>query len=151
VAYLFGTKTLRPWPADGRVSLLDGGEKFDEQNQAERREWWFNFYHFGDPVSGALSDSLLCGEDPPTNVHIEKWHVPGFSHTSYWRDLTTLRFILTRAYGTDTLPDRKFERQDPEELARLALYGNVIWLVAVIAALGVLWSLLKSFWQGLFG
>ena len=151
IAFLFGDKSLRPMPEKGRVELLDAGEKFDDKNPAEKREWWFNFYHFGDPVSGALSNPYICGADPPTNVHIEKWHIPGFSHTSYWRDITTLRFILTRTYGTDSLPDQKFERQDVDELARLALWGNVLWLVVVVFAVGVLGALLASWWHGLFG
>ncbi|MEJ2720578.1 MAG: hypothetical protein P8181_05485 [bacterium] len=82
VAYLFGKGALRPWPVESRRALLDGGETLESEQPAEDREWWVNFYHSFDPVSGVLSDRLICGESPPTNVHMGLWHLPGFAHTA---------------------------------------------------------------------
>ncbi|MGH7255528.1 MAG: hypothetical protein ACREI3_07100, partial [Nitrospirales bacterium] len=68
IAFLFGEQALRPWPTDGRRSLLDGGETLAEGQEKDKQEWWINFYHVLDPVSGALSNPLICGDRPPANL-----------------------------------------------------------------------------------
>lgn len=145
VAYLFGKRALRPWPVETRRQLLDGGETLESEKPPEGREWWVNFYHSFDPVSGALSDRLICGENPPTNVHMGLWHLPGFAHTAYWRDLKTLRYILTRTYGTEFLRDREYKHWPGWLLAALATLTHVMWGVILI---GIIWLLYKAIvWQ----
>ena len=78
IAFLTGNEALRPLPRLPRSELLEGGETVP--NGEGRREWWVNFYHVLDPVSGALSNPAICGDQPPLNYHIGLWKLPGIAH-----------------------------------------------------------------------
>jgi len=109
VAYLFGDKSLRPWPVKGRRGLVESGERITEgDDDPHKTEWWINFYHVLDPVSGSLQNPTICGEEPPSNIHIRNGFLPGIAHLAYWTDTTALRFILGRTYGPRFLKDREF-------------------------------------------
>ncbi len=76
MAYLFRETSLRLWPGIPRHELLDGGEDWKARfpggdkkktSNEEDREWWFNFYHVLDPVSGALDSEYIFRGKPPVN------------------------------------------------------------------------------------
>lgn len=126
VAFLFKQKSLRPWPATQHRALFVGGETLASKDPAET-EWWINFYNVLDPVSGALESTFICGNQPPSNIHIRSGLIPGFAHIAYWKDPTTLRFILGRTYGTDYLRDQEYRPWPPWVLSALAAMGYFIW------------------------
>jgi hypothetical protein len=127
VAWLFGTGALRPWPKGSRETLLEGGDQREGEGDPGPREWWINFYHVLDPVSGALSHPLVCGERPPANLHVRSGWVPGLAHVKYWTDVTALRFVLGRAYGKQWLPDRPMTSWPAPVLTALSFVGYLAW------------------------
>lgn len=113
-AFLF-PEALGVWPTHERSSLLDGGDTFADgsgqdagDTKGGSREWWINFYHVLDPVSGALNSQRICGGNPPANIHTDCKStalVPGLAHVSYWSAISVLRLILGRTYGRADLRD----------------------------------------------
>lgn len=134
VAFLFKEKSLRPWPEGARREFLMGGETLEKEAGAEKREWWINFYHVLDPVSGALQNPLICGDQPPSNHHIRSGLIPGLAHVAYWTDRTALRFILSRTYGKNYLHDKEFRPWPPWLLTLLAVLGYVTWAAILLGA-----------------
>jgi hypothetical protein len=142
VAFLFGGRSLRRWPAGTRRSALVGGETLHDGDPPQEREWWVNFYHVLDPVSGALSSRCICGDQPPANIHIGFLRAPGFAHVAYWKDSLVLRFVLARTYGRRFLRDREYRPRSVVVLALFAVVSYVVWFVLVTgAALYVVWWL----------
>ncbi len=140
-AFLFPRQSVKPWPNRRRGDLLETGETL-EPGAGSTREWWINFYHVLDPVSGALSNHLTCGEQPPSNIHIGFWRWPGLAHLAYWSDPRTLRFILTRSYGRDLLRDKEYSAQPAGLLTFYAVFAYFLW-AAVLSALVIgiyLWA-----------
>jgi hypothetical protein len=131
---------LRPWPAGDRANLLaDTGDTYTDSindqtshPHVETKEWWINFYHVLDPVSGALDNQLICGENPPLNFHSD-WKslalVPGLAHSSYWSVSKVLRFILGRTYGKEYLQDEKVKNTSSKKQTWFAVLGYIVWVV----------------------
>jgi hypothetical protein len=151
---------LRPWHTHDRPTLLPGGDITDGRSKddgddkaAESREWWINYYHVLDPVSGALHNRLICGETPPVNIHTD-WKasalVPGLAHLSYWRAAKVSRFILSRVYGRAYLPDEWIGRQSLEKQIRCAVLGYFIWAVLLFGGLVLLFLFRHGIFQGLW-
>ena len=163
---------LRPWHTHDRPALLVGGDKTTgcpagkaDDKESGAREWWINFYHVLDPVSGALYDPLICGATMPVNIHTN-WRsaalVPGVAHTSYWNAMRVSRFILARTYGRAYLPDQGVERQSLEQQTWFAIVGYLVWAVLMFGGivclfifradiLRALWTALKSITRFLIG
>jgi len=141
VALLFGKKALRPWP---RVTNPEA----NGADQSPRRLWWINFYSVLDPVSGTVSDELICGKDLPRNLHsglTAKGLIPGLAHTHYWSDSgRTLRYILGRTFGGRYLPDREFKPYSHAVKAWLALGGYFLWAALLGAVICGLWKLVET-------
>jgi hypothetical protein len=137
VAYLFAKSALRPWPDVPRQNLLENGEG------EIKKEWWVNFYHVFDPVSGSLESPLICGNEPPINEHIGLFglkYLPGLAHLAYWKDLDTLRFILGRTYGRNVLQD-KIPKRKPAFL--LGLIAILFKILQILLAAGIIYILLN--------
>ena len=148
IAFLFKDNTLRPWPSgkDGNIqrrSLLKTDGEFDktEKDKSENHkkgEWWINFYHVLDPVSGSLSAKFICGDNPPYNYHLTSGWIPAWTHAAYWKDKRMLRFILGRAYGSDYLEDKYFKPWPGFLKILLAIISYLFWgalLLSIIYAL----------------
>lgn len=123
VAFLFGSTAIRPWPRATADAVRES------PSGAKRTwDWWINFYHVLDPVSGALESPLLYGGRAPRNYHARSGIIPGLAHLAYWSDVTTLRYILGRTYGPRVLRDQKMPAWPPWVLSLLALIANLVWL-----------------------
>lgn len=138
VAFLFKHESLRPWPDASRRALLVDGETLSSKEPAET-EWWINFYHVLDPVSGALENPFICGNQSPSNIHIRSGLIPGLAHVAYWTDPATLRFILGRAYGTGILHDKEYRPWPPWVLSALAVMGYFTWATTLFGAVYALY------------
>jgi hypothetical protein len=136
VAFLYSDR-IRPWPAGERAGFLDAGEKLDA-NDPERGEWWVNFFHVVDPVSGALSAPLICGQDAPLNLHMRRRHWPGWAHVAYWRDLSVVRYIFSRTYGREHVRDRDHKRRSMKQLFLLTATAYATWLVGLVIIICVI-------------
>ena len=141
---------LRPWPVGSdnkpiqRSELLKSGEGVEGRGHSDDREWWFNFYHILDPISGALANERLFGSNPPANFHTGLFRIPIWAHTSYWRDKKVLRYIVGRTYGVDYLPDFKLIAYSPKTLTLIGLVGYAIWFFLVTgAAVGIIYWLYR--------
>ncbi|MBI4429288.1 MAG: hypothetical protein HY562_09235 [Ignavibacteriales bacterium] len=132
IAFLFPKDVLRPWPT-ARLGLLEGAETINLKKEQKLKEWWVNFFHVFDPVSGALDNEMIRGEQSPINYHIglAKW--PGLAHVAYWRDTKTLRFVLSRTYGKAFLPVEPEKPQSAFTLTLLSLFGYIGWFLILIA------------------
>lgn len=108
VGFLFKERSLRQWPVSAHRGLLESGERLTQSDDPATTEWWINFYHVLDPVSGALQNPFICGTEPPSNIHIRSGFLPAIAHLAYWTDTTALRFILGRTYGPQFLKDQEF-------------------------------------------
>jgi len=126
VAYLFRQKAITPWPDGERRKLLDAGADGS-------KDWWVNYYHQLDPVSGSLESEFICGNIPPINEHIGIFHLPGWAHMAYWSDPKPLRFILSRTYGKEILEDKTPRRIPVFVLSALALFLTFLQLIIPIA------------------
>lgn len=157
VAFLFAKKqrdgkddtrraAIRPWPKGDRRAWLEGGEIFQPGQPEEEQEWWVNFYHVGDPVSGPLNNPIICGTNPPANYHIGPWHIPGYAHVAYWGDTKTMRFVLGRTYGYQYMPDEKYVPMSPAALTLLAALFYFVWAFLLSGlTLVILWWALSFF------
>jgi hypothetical protein len=68
------------------------------QNHGSDENWWVNCYHVLDPVSGSLGAESIRRYIKPANFHIGFWHLPGYAHLAYWRDRTSLWFVLQQIF-----------------------------------------------------
>ncbi len=124
IAVLFGTNVIRPWQVLFPRSASN---------------WWVNFYHVLDPVSGPLSNPLICKIQEPLNYHIGFWAIPGRAHIKYWKDKITLRYLLSRLYGKAVLNVPPLKLRSPLTLRMFAVTGYLVWLGLPI---GFLWVIL---------
>ncbi len=138
VAFLFGKHVLRPWPEVARPNLLEGGERQNAEDDSQDGEWWVNYYHVLDPVSGGLGDPLICHNTPPLNLHsscLLFGFIPGVAHILYWVDTSrTLRFILGRTYGRRYLRDKIVKPIGPVQRWLLAAFTYIFLLALLYGA-----------------
>jgi hypothetical protein len=158
IAVLFDTGVLRPLPVQTRRDFFKNADDITVGYFWEEKDWWINFYHVLDPVSGALNNRLICSGKTPANLHTRSCIIPGLAHTSYWKDRATLRFILSRAYGRRRLPDKALVRWPTLLLTLLAAGSYVVWAVIMIAGIAIMltwaWQFLLSTYArfaGMFG
>jgi len=145
IAYLFGGESLRPWPKTSRIDLVSAGKTGAAQQGTHKlRDFWVNFYHVLDPVSGALSNPLICGEDPPINFHTRLLRIPGLAHLSYWHDKKTLTYILSRVYGPDFLPLEPMKQRSALGLTLLAFFGYLVWAFLIVLLLLLIIGLVSN-------
>ncbi len=141
IAVLFGKKVLRPWPH----RMFPKNKKQREAANIGLRNflpnWWVNYYHFFDPVSGALSNKLICPVNQlPNNYHLRNiFRLPGLAHVAYWKDKTFLSYLLSRFFGIDRIVYK--EKMFPGIL--LFLFGTTAYLIWMGIVAGILYSL----WQ----
>ncbi len=135
-AFLF-ENAVRPWPAVPRSQLLDGCEKFEDRDQPD---WWINYYHVLDPVSGSLSHPMItAGQPGPVNIHLRNLlEIPGAAHVAYWHKVEVLRYILGRTYGVEHLPDPAPVKEEPVRNRLYAVTGMGIWTVIIV---GAVWAI----------
>jgi hypothetical protein len=143
-AFLFGRRAIRPWPEGEREAFLHGGETLRTGGEVPVREWWINFYHVLDPVSGALSHPLICGKNPPQNYHIGLLKVPGLAHLAYWSDVSMLRYVLARLYGKEFMPDKDYRPMPARVLTIVSAAGYIVWAVIIFAFAYALVSLVSE-------
>jgi len=131
-AFLF-ENAVRSWPEKPRSQLLAGGEKFPGRAD---REWWINYFHVLDPVSGSLSHPTITARQPgPVNIHLRSLlEIPGAAHMAYWQNVDVLRYVLGRTYGRKHLPDPEPVRERPLMNRIYALVGMLIWTAIVVGA-----------------
>ena len=145
VAVLFGERAVRPWPKVPREEFFHNTDTVTSLWFFKEQEWWINFYHVLDPVSGSLGSDLICGDDPPSSFHARSGLIPGVAHGTYWKDTATLRFILSRAYGREELADRPLTPLPVWLLTAMAGSSYLLWAVLMLAAMAVIvvwgWSL----------
>jgi hypothetical protein len=148
IAVLFGARALRPLPVRTRRDFFTNADDITVGYFWEEKDWWINFYHVLDPVSGALNNELICGGKSPANFHTRLSYLPGLAHTSYWNDRATLRFILSRAFGRERLPDRALTRKPTLLLTLLAAGSYLIWAIIMIAGIVIMvvwgWQFLQA-------
>jgi hypothetical protein len=126
IAYLFGGSALRPWPKECIQKFFRDGPHNITKPGRSAKDWWVNFYHVLDPVSGSLSNELICVDGPPKNYHIKLWAIPGLAHIKYWKDSLTLKYLLSRVYGREHL---QYDSPIPYSGTTLSLYALVGFLV----------------------
>jgi hypothetical protein len=126
-------ETMRPWPEAAKKDFLEtNGDTIAKSSEinAGKHGWWINFYHVLDPVSGSLDHPLICDSYPPLNIHSD-WKslslIPGLAHSSYWKAVKVLRFMLARTYGKEYLQDEDIEFHSSGNRIWFAIIGCFIW------------------------
>ncbi|MCH9031974.1 MAG: hypothetical protein IIB00_06920 [candidate division Zixibacteria bacterium] len=171
IALLFGERAIpKTWKQEWRKGFLNHGEFYEpltpewieNRQSAEKREakkvaakeWWVNFYHYFDPVSGSLGSKYLFGDDPPVNFHSRSGWIPGLSHNAYWKDSRILRYIVSRAFAKKKLDDESLKHLPRWVRFGLWALGYLIWIVIVAGVYcfvkDIVWPLLMSdlsFWE----
>jgi hypothetical protein len=153
IAFLFGKESLRSWPKVSRADLVTSSRAVRPPDMPRPKDFWVNFYHVLDPVSGALSNSSICGDTPPTNLHAGLVKIPGLAHVGYWHDKSALEYILSRVYGLGLLPVPTIRRYPAWFLTLLAMLGYIIWSELILAFLSLIlsavtWLLTIAGWMG---
>lgn len=136
VGYLY-PDALRPWPAkQAEKLLLDAAGK--------PRNWWVNFFHIWDPVSGVAENNPECAA--AQSVHKRSLlGIPGFAHVSYWRDAETVKYVVTRAYGPEVVRMGK----GLAELFRTAEKMKLLRRLSALALVGIgIGGILLAGWLG---
>lgn len=136
---------ISPWPdrRENRLLECDGEEITVATSGKTRGEWWINFYHVMDPVSGALESDRLCVGVPPANFHIRSARLPGWVHADYWIDRKPLKFILSRTFGKRILKDHMPRHLPAWQLTVLAFgynLGVILFLLVLSVAIAVRFS-----------
>lgn len=138
-AFLLREVAVTPWPK-GCAEEMAGGADEPEGATDTGSDWWVNFRHVLDPVSGALGEALICSAIKPRNIHPKRLWLPGLAHTAYWRDPQMLRFILGRTYGKRYLLDKQYRPWPQTGFGNWALsaagYGS--WALILI---GGVWAI----------
>ena len=149
IAFLFNKKALRPWPNLGnRRQLVHEGETLSDED-SPATEWWINFYHVLDPISGALGNKIFCGKYAPMNFHIHSGFLPGLAHNAYWTDPRTLRFILGRTYGKRYLWDKEYRAWPNWLLKIVAILGYIVWVILLFGVFAAIYYLGPSMLQNI--
>lgn len=145
IAVLFGNNVLRAWPR--RMFLKDEEEKrtANEGIGNFRKNWWINYYHFLDPVSGALSNDIICpANQKPNNYHLKNlFRLPGLAHIAYWKDKTFLSYLLSRFFGKERVTHKRKRAFNPIVLALIASTAYLIWVILIVAILCGFWQLIQ--------
>jgi len=140
IAVLFGNNVLRPWPR--RMFLIDEEKKRTANSGFKNflQNWWINYYHFLDPVSGALSNDLICpANQRPNNYHLKNlFRLPGLAHVAYWKDKTFLSYLLSRFFGKERV---QHKRRKPFPAIVLMLIPFTAYLTWIILLAGILYGL----------
>jgi len=148
-AFLF-EGALRPWPKGSRSKLLEEGtgdtveaEKGKKDKKSVKPvEWWVNFFHVLDPVSGVLRNfRIKGGKDQPDPINIQLRgliKIPGAVHVAYWNDRDVLRYILGRTYGTAHARDRDAPRYVRWKVLLNAYAGFLIWAALIVGSAGAI-------------
>ena len=144
IAVLFGSEVLRKWP--DRMFNPDTKENQELNNSLRHflSNWWINYYHYLDPVSGALSHEYICPKNQkPNNYHLKKFsYIPGLAHVKYWKDKTVLGYLLSRFFGASRLEFSRGKSKSANKLIWRALAGYLIWLAVLLFPLFlILWLL----------
>lgn len=118
---------LRPWPQLTLNKLKQAG-----------RQWWVNFFHVWDPVSGMLRNPEFFPN--PLNLHSQLLRFPFVAHISYWKDNPVLTYFVTRTYGRDILPLQAKERPKflSDEQVDLCRFLTEFLVIAGLAGLAYL-------------
>jgi len=143
IAVLFGNKVLRIWP---RRMFTESKEEKIEANKGDRtflQNWWLNYYHFLDPVSGALSNDIICpANQKPNNYHLRNlFRLPGLAHVAYWKDKTFLSYLLSRFFGKERVTHKRKKAFHPLVLALIASTAYLIWIILIAGILYGIWQL----------
>ncbi|MBK7632752.1 MAG: hypothetical protein IPJ23_19110 [Ignavibacteriales bacterium] len=132
IAVLFENEVLRSWPE--RILESEPTEDIKKNNSVGHflPSWWINFWHWADPVSGALSNSIICPENNLLrNIHLDRFfYLPGLAHIKYWSDSTVLKYLLSKFYGLERLNKLK----QPEEKSS-SWFSNTIQISKIIVHL----------------
>ena len=144
IAVLFGKKVLRPWPH--RMFLVDEEEKRAANNGFRNflNNWWVNYYHFIDPVSGALSNKIICPVNQmPNNYHLKNlFRIPGLAHVAYWKDKTFLSYLLSRFFGKERVTHKRKKAFPAIVIMLIAFAAYLTWLILIAGILYGLWQLI---------
>ncbi len=144
IAVLFGNKVLRKWPDRMFDPENEKNIKLNERLKHFLPNWWINYYHFLDPVSGALSHDYICPKNQmPNNHHLRKFsYLPGLAHVKYWKDKTVLGYLLSRFFGKTRIEFPRKESMSATTLTWFAIAGYFIWFCIILVPVAlVLWSL----------
>ncbi len=111
--------------------LEDEEEKHEANNDFKNflKNWWINYYHFLDPVSGALSNEIICpANQKPNNYHLKNlFRLPGLAHVAYWKDKMFLSYLLSRFFGKERVTHKRKKVFHPIILALIASTAYFIW------------------------
>jgi hypothetical protein len=143
IAVLFGNKVLRPWPK--RLFIENEEEKLDANKNFRNflKNWWINYYHFLDPVSGALANKIICpANQKPNNYHLKNlFRLPGLAHVAYWKDKMFLSYLLSRFFGKERVTHKRKKVFHPIILALIAFTAYIIWIAMLGGILCGIWQL----------
>lgn len=146
IAVLFSVgdkKVLRPWPR--RMFLKDEEEKRAANSGLKNflKNWWINYYHFLDPVSGSLTNDIICpANQKPNNYHLKNlFRLPGLAHVAYWKDKMFLSYLLSRFFGKERVTHKRKKVFHPIILALIAISAYIIWLAMLGGILYGIWKL----------
>ncbi|RKY93745.1 MAG: hypothetical protein DRQ01_03990, partial [Ignavibacteriae bacterium] len=95
-----------------------------------------------DPVSGALSNDIICpANQMPNNYHLKNlFRLPVLAHVAYWKDKTFLSYLLSRFFGKDRVQHKRRKPFPAFVLVLIPITAYLIWLI-------ILAGILYGFWQ----
>lgn len=138
VAFLFPLR-VTPWPDKHRADL------FDCTGEGPCKEWWMNYFHVWDPVSGSLESPRICKKGAPMNFHIRFWRIPGWAHVKYWVDKKPLSIILSRTFGKKVLEGDTPEHATAWVHTARAFFGHLLFFLLLGLTVGIVMAII--YWE----
>ncbi len=146
IQWLF-PNNMRPWPADyfeerilpnkGLPVLPAQKESPPEKVRFDSSQWWLNFRHIWDPVSGPVNRAEMfrwAGD----------WHspeiltLPGVAHVGYWHTDAITKYILAQTHPN--CPGRecaKLPRWPQFFLFKILWQLSMMFFLALVAAIAI--------------
>ena len=145
IAVLFGGNVIRPWPKRMYIEDNEDMRKHGNDLKSFRNNWWLNYYHFLDPVSGALSNKMICPiKQMPNNYHLKNiFRFPGLAHVAYWKDKTFLGYLLSRFFGRVRLEHKRRKSFPRIVIAFLGFSSHLLWLALILGAIYGIYNLIS--------
>ena len=130
---------MRPWPAEYLEDHILPNKNLptNKHGKPDASQWWLNFRHIWDPVSGPVNRSEMfhwAGD----------WHspevftFPGVAHVGYWHTNAITKYILAQTHANcPGKESAKLPRWPQFFFFKLLWQFSMMFFLAVVAAIAV--------------
>jgi hypothetical protein len=144
IVFLY-VKALRPWPVNWKKILQSSSDVSQDSEpgvteDSAGADWWVNFYHLLDPVSGPLDSEKLHRGESIDNHDVGRWRLPMLAHVSYWKDSKLMTLIHRAAYDEPLTDKEQYHERSAAERNLRGVLAYFLWIFILMGILdAVIW------------